>query len=354
MGKIKHLVLINLIFSSFTFADAVNKEIIFGDHYIGYLPFYDYPSPNTGYRQADISSKIATPVSLLSGCVTGDGGSCNIGIPYKKIFKDKTGNIFYLVKTNDQQEIWTLPPANIQTSDFNIEVGAGGSDIIYADNEALTNTEKQDKVPNLNIERISAFEKMRAALSYNRGEIELQLPKENNAIQNEFKVWPSSEKPPLNPIILDKENFEKLVVSDLDAPLTVEFLRMSGDYLLIKRHGNSDKIFTYAVSTDYEDTYFWLDTSKLGGVKHLIPYDFSKDYYDPLVINEFLSVEKIEIFNGNEYALISNRYQAIDPLNFNKTDKTFAELTFSVPLYWVKIRDTNGRLRFWFDLYIGC
>jgi|GEM_PF-1322962 len=335
-------------FCSHSFADSVDSTLIFGDRYIGFFADPEQVSNIVGYQQPDLASKITTPINILFGCMTGSSGGCTEGIPYKKISKDKKGNIFYLAKTEDKQEVWILAPAGATINNLDIEVGMGGSELIYPENEALTNTEKQDNIPDLKIERAAAFKKIYTALSYNYGKVDITLSTENS-----FKVWPSSEKFSSNFILIDKETLVALGDLKENNILQLEVLRASGNYLLIKGNGVSEKIFTSAVSPAYSNTYFWLDISNLNAKQHPIS-GLVSNYSDPLVINDFVYVEKIKTFNGNQYALISAKYIAIEPTNFNKAQNTFTQLDFSVPLYWVKIRDANGMLRFWFEIFTAC
>lgn len=331
------------------FADSVNQSLIFEDNYIGYLINYDHTSNIVGYRQANLESKITEPIQLLHGCTIGSASDCTNGTPYKKTSTDKNGNIFYLVKTKQKQEVWTLPPTTVETGKFDIDVKLGGSEIIFAEDNAQTNTDIQDKVPAVRAEQLIAFQKMHAALSNNRGTVNITLSTETT-----FKIWPSSEKATSTPILINKDNLVNLGELKEGNILRLEFLRTSGNYLLIKGSGTSEKIFTVASGIDYENTYFWLDISNLNATKEVTPPDFDSGYYDPLVITQSEGVEKIQTFNGNQYALISAYYTAIDPNSFNKAENTFANLTFSIPLYWVKIRDAKGKLRFWFELYTSC
>lgn len=342
------LFIVILVFCGKAFADAVDQTLIFEDKYIGYLINYNHASTITAYQQANLDSKIAEPVHLLHGCTIGSSSDCTDGTPYKKISEDKSGNIFYLVKTEQKQAVWILPPHNSQTGKFEIDVNMGGSEVIFSEAHAQTNTDIQDKVPSVRTEQIAAFKKMDAALSHLRGNVDITLTTETH-----FKIWPSSVKPPSNSILISKENLVALGEQKEGNILRLEFLRATGNYLLIKGSGTSEKIFTSASGMDYENTYFWLDVSNLRTSKEVTAPDFDSSYYDPLILTQSEGVEKIQTFNGNQYALISTYYSAIDPDNFNKTENTFANLTFSVPLYWAKIRDANGKLRFWFELYTG-
>jgi len=356
MKIIKRLILINIIFSSFTFADAINQELIFGDSYTGYFRV----SANTqevyfatiGYTQPNLSTTITEPILLPVGCMEGGGGDCTGGTPYISEKTDSAGNIFYLINTQNKSRAWISQPEGSEKLPLDIYVGSGSSFLLQPDDAAATDTSKLDGIPSADAQRLSAIMAMNAKVSPELGQLDISL--ENNNADAKIVVWPSNQKP-------ETKTGKVLSLHSLNpqgSSIQLNVLRREGKYILVVASSIVDAVQTNRHGAADDLSFFWIDPSNINF--HYTPISISAmnpapiGYENPLMITSNESVVKVKKFNGKAYAFIETSVYLFDPNNFNAETKEFSTIEFKFPLGWKKIRDNRGRLRIWFQQDSGC
>ena len=352
----KYLTLASLLFFHSAFADTISTDLIFGDSYTGYFEVNSNNQDDnltvTGYTQPDLNQKIAGPTLLPIGCMEGGGGDCTVGTPYINQQTDNAGNVFYLVNNQRKTRVWILQPVNTKKMPMDIHLGSGSSFLLEADDAALTDTSKIDKVPALDSQQLSAVRAMNQAINPEIGQIEILL-QDNNANIN-IPIWISNQKPgSANSNLLNLA-----VLSPIDSRIQLTVLRKKGNYLLVASNTIVDFIPTRHQSPSGDISIFWIDASKL--VTHYSPTivpaenSVSSISSNPLIVTGNHVVTQIKSFNGKAYAFIEKSVTLLDPDSFNMETKEFGTKEFTIPIGWKKIRDEKGRLRIWFQQDSGC
>ena len=352
----KIFIIVSLLFCQYVFADSLSTELIFGDSYTGYFKV----SPNNqdgyltvvGYAHPNLSSKIAEPISLPVGCIEG-GGDCDSGTPYITEQTDSAGNVFYLVNSQDKTRVWILQPINTEKLPMDIHVGSGASSLLEPEDAALSDTSKEDGVPNVSLQQIIAIKAFNRVATPDLGTLEIFL--QNNNADIDIPVWLSNERPGTeNNKLL---NLRLLQTGNSTNP-NVNVLRKKGKYLLVLANTFVETITTGNRSPTGDISIFWIDTSKLK--TRYSPTIVSPEtspsfgYINPLMAASSEHVVKIKIFNGNAYAFIETLINLFDPDQFSLDENQFKTKRFSFPAGWKKIRDEKGRLLIWFQHESGC
>lgn len=340
-------------------ADAISTDILFSDSYEGYLynekDIYWYEELSykvTSYTAPDIAVQ-SVMIELNPICVEGGGGDCVVGVLYKKLSEDAKGNTFYLVTDKNQQDVWVLSN-EWEARDFDkIMIENGGMDIVFSDGFDMTDTSIQDGVPNLENERKEQIKKILRPFSPKLGDIKIELPADKNIL----RVKDSHLKPEgdfLNyPLLNTSFYFRAETNSYL---IETKMYKWRGDYLLVELYAEPDIFIEPALTVkDYScggpnTNYVWLDAKGLD-----VEFIKTDESYQSIefLLGEFgrsYSVKEVKTFNRNSYALVQEHLSVLNPFIVPDEDRVKRE-SYTIPYKWVKIRDGNGRLRFWFASY---
>ncbi len=330
--------------------DSIDTSALFGDSYQGYLvneANYYWADALTvkSYSAADLSTAVGE-LELNPVCLEGSGADCTPGVLFKKSSVDAAGNKFYLVHQNDQSDVW-IQDNEAKSHVFNNEVLTRGGELIYAEDFELTDTSREDAVPDLNDEQRLKLDEIAQKLGPEFGRAQIAIPSEAKSLrvkgsylapEGEFMEYPLSTE---SAYFRRDEN--QFFITSTAFKRKDKFLAIS----LLTIPGLKVNNFEFME----ESSYVWLDTSGLNvKVEGLTPAQF-REYL--LSKGEAYSVQELKEFNGRQYAMVVQQLTLDSP--FDEPDEQgVKKKIYSIPYKWIKIRDDQQRLRFWFDLFVSC
>lgn len=342
------------------FSDAVDTDTIFSDAYLGFLPtatqeanqFWSesYPKLSNALISPEANG-VTTEIEVTTHCLRGGGGDCETGVLFKKKSTDAAGNQFYLVKNTDNKEFW-IQANGLKPFLFDDLVGEQGADFVEAPNFTTTDRAHEDGVPDLSSNLNDLFQKVVEPIAPDFGRVKLTLPDDTKplSVLDANKPLTDTFVPyPLQVLIDAKLAYKDTRTKTVTIELPV--FKVSGSLALVTIPMYGERSVFTSGCEEPDLAYVWLETNETSAIFEKDPYGTPYAYNPQNRLIGWTSEKVVQLkkFNGNTYALIAKEVEVRNPV---LTDGSgMFSTTHLFPYKWVKVRDSKGRMRFWFQNY---